>query len=243
MYPKPRRRPAALVAASPLSPGVRLLVLRVTDGEPFDFVAGQWVDLEIPIDGDILKRPYSIASAPADEAHDQLEVAVTHVDGGPASSALHALPVGTTLELVGPSGLFTRDRADPALPSVFVGTGTGVTPLRAMIRDELRRASDGPPVTLLFGCRTEADLLFRGEFEDAARRHPRFRYEPTLSRAEAGWTGRTGHVQAHLPGLLEGQADAHVYVCGLTPMVSGVRTLLKEQLGFDRRQVHSERYD
>jgi CDP-4-dehydro-6-deoxyglucose reductase len=243
VFPKPRRRPAALAAASSLSPSVRLLVLRVTDGEPFDFVAGQWVDLELEHDGTLLKRPYSIASAPADEAHDQLEIAVTHVDGGPASSALHALPVGASLTLVGPSGLFTRDRVDPALPSIFVGTGTGVTPLRAMIRDELRRASEGGPITLLFGCRTEADLLFRGEFEDLARRHPRFRYVPTLSRGDEAWTGRRGHVQSHLPELLAGTPDAHVFVCGLTPMVTGVRTLLKEQLGFDRRQVHSERYD
>ena len=243
MYPKPRRRPVTLVAAQPLSPGVRHLVFRVTDGEPFEYVAGQWADLEVPVDGAVIKRPYSIACAPADEAHDQFEVAVTHVDGGPVSTALHALPVGASLEVVGPSGLFTRLNVDVSLPSVFVGTGTGVTPLRAMLRDELRRSPEGAPMVLVFGCRTESDLIFRGEFEELARRHPRFRYEPTLSRADATWTGRTGHVQQHLPALLERLVGTHVYICGLTKMVTDVRTLLKEQLGFDRRQVHSERYD
>jgi ferredoxin-NADP reductase len=218
-------------------------VLRVTDGEPFAYVAGQWVELEVPVDSAVIKRPYSIASAPADEASDQLEIAVTRVGGGPASTALHALTVGSTLEFVGPSGLFTRDHADASLPSCFVCTGTGVAPLRAMLRDELRRAPDGPPLVLLFGCRTEEDLIFRGEFEELARRHRRFHYEPTLSRPGDDWTGKRGHVQSHLPELLEGLTGAHVYVCGLTKMVTEVRALLRDQLGFDRRQVHSERYD
>ena len=243
VYPKPRRRPVTLVAAQPLSPGVRHLVFRVVDGEPFEYVAGQWADLEVPVAGAVIKRPYSIACAPADEAADQFEVAVTHVDGGPVSTALHALPLGATLEIVGPSGLFTRDKVDPTLPSVFVGTGTGVTPLRAMLRDELRRAPEGAPMLLVFGARTENELIFRGELEELARRHPRFRYEPTLSRAAADWSGRTGHVQAHLPALLDGLGNGHIYICGLTKMVTDVRALLKEQLGFDRRQVHSERYD
>ena len=243
MYPKPRRRPATLIAARPLSPSARQLVFRVTDGEPFEYVAGQWVDLEVPVEGGTLKRPYSIASAPAQEAPDQLEFAITQVGGGAASSALHALPVGTALELIGPSGLFTRDGADPTLPCVFVATGTGLAPLRAMLRDELRRAAEGPPVVLLFGCRTEDELLFRDELEELTRLHPRFRYEPTLSRAEPGWSGRQGHVQSHLPELVDGLPGAHVYICGLTKMVTDVRALLKEQLGFDRRQVHSERYD
>lgn len=231
------------MAAQPLSPNVRQLVFRVTDGEPFEYVAGQWVDLEVAVGDTTIKRPYSIASAPGEDAADLFEVAVTQIDAGPASTALHALAVGTSIELVGPSGLFTRDRVDPSLPSVFVGTGTGVTPLRAMLREELRRAPDGPPLVLLFGCRREADLIFRTEFLELAQRHVRFRYEPTLSRPEPGWTGREGHVQSHLPELLEGLTSAHVYVCGLTAMVTDVRALLKEQLGFDRRQVHSERYD
>lgn len=219
------------------------MTFRVTDGDPFEYIAGQWVELEVPVAGGSVKRPYSIASAPGEAGPGQLEVAVTHVGGGPASTALLALAVGTALELVGPSGLFTRDHAHDSLPTLFVCTGTGVAPLRAMLHDELQRAPEGPPIVLLFGCRTQDDLLFREEFAELARRHRRFRYEPTLSRPDEGWTGRRGHVQSHLPELVEGLSNAHLYVCGLNKMITEVRALLKGPLGFDRRQVHSERYD
>jgi ferredoxin-NADP reductase len=231
-----------------LSPSVRHLVLQVTDGEPFSHVAGQWMDVLVETPGGPLKRAYSIASPPTQAVPAELELAVTHVEGGPVSTALHALPVGATLEVVGPSGLFTRERIPAGVATLFVGTGTGVTPLRAMIHDELRARPEGPPMTLLFGCRTEEDLIFRDELRDLCARHPRLRYEPTLSRGSAAWGGRRGYVQAHVPELLEAlpQDDGgpHVLVCGLSRMVGEVRELLKAPpLALDRRRVHSERYD
>jgi ferredoxin-NADP reductase len=245
---KPRRRPALLVRARTLSRAVRLLVLRITDGEPFEHVAGQWVDVVVDTPAGPLKRAYSIASAPTDDVPAELELAVTRVPDGPVSTALHALAVDTPLEVVGPSGLFTRERLPPGVASLFVGTGTGVTPLRAMIHDELRQRPEGPPMTLLFGCRTEEDLIFRDEFESLAARHPRLRYEPTLSRPDGGWSGRRGRVQEHIPELLaalpQDGGGPHVFICGLSPMVGEVRELLKAPpLSLDRRRVHSERYD
>lgn len=246
VLPKPRRRPVQLISARPLSGLARELTFAVTDAEPFDYVAGQWVDLEVDVSGPVPepgKRAYSIASAPHPTARDRFEVAVTRVEGGPVSTALHALQVGAHLTMVGPSGLFTRERAPVDAPSVFVGTGTGLSPFRAMIHDELRARPEGVPMTLLFGCRTEADILWRDEMEKLASKYSRFRYEVTLSRPEASWTGRTGYVQTHLHELVDAQLPLHVYICGLTRMVTEVRHVLKEELKLDRKQVHSERYD
>lgn len=246
MLQKPRRRPVQLVGARPLSPATRELTFAVTDGEPFDYVAGQWVDLEIEIPGlnpEPGKRAYSIASAPNPDARDKFDVAVTRVDGGPVSTALHALNVGATMNMVGPSGLFTRERAPVDVPSLFVGTGTGLSPLRSMIHDELRERPTGASLTLVFGCRSEADILWRAEMEALAAKYDRFRYEITLSRPDAGWKGRSGYVQTHLRELIADTNQVHVYICGLTRMVTEARQVLKEDLKLDRRQVHSERYD
>ena len=60
---------------------------------------------------------------------------------------------------------------------------------------------------------------------------------------DPGWTGRTGHVQAHVVELAQALGDPHVFICGLSKMVSEVRALCKSELRYDRKRIHSERYD
>ncbi len=235
------RRALVLDSAEMLSPVVRSLTWRTVDGAPFSWVAGQWITLYRQVGDETLDRSYSIATPPDPAAPDRFELAVTLVEGGPVSTDLHAIEPGTVTEMQGPFGFFTMDHAPPDAPIVFVGTGTGVTPLRAMIRDELRTASDRP-LTLLFGCRTPADILYRDELEALADAHERFAYHVTLSRPPDDWSGRTGYVQTHLPDFCAGDR-AHVYVCGLSNMIKGVRQTLKQNLGYDRKRIHSERYD
>ncbi|AKF08390.1 ferredoxin--NADP reductase [Sandaracinus amylolyticus] len=234
-------RTVELTDARMLSPTVRELVFRTTDGRAFDFLAGQWVKLHL---GGGIDRDYSIASAPDASAPDRFALAVTLVEGGPGSERLHAMELGTRVDARGPNGLFVREDAERDAPALYVGTGTGLAPLRAMLQEELRR-EDGPPQVLLFGSRTEEDILWREELEGWAARHPRFRLELTLSRADTRiWKGRCGWVQHHLHELLPTMPGApHVYVCGLSKMVSEVRRTLKDELRLDRRHVHSERYD
>jgi ferredoxin-NADP reductase len=236
-------RNVELVAAASLSPTVRALTLRCMDGQPLGHVAGQWVNVDVPTGGEVIaRRAYSVASSPSPRHGDRFELAVTRVDAGQgASQALHALPVGGQLAIDGPHGFFTREQ-ERNTPALLVGTGTGVCPLLAMLEDELVQ-SDGPPLGLLFGCRSEQDILFRDRLEAWARDCPRFRLWVTLSRPSAGWTGWTGYVQTHLGEILPELQRPHVYVCGLTKMVSEVRRVLKEQHGYDRKLIHSERYD
>ncbi len=232
------RRSLRVADASLAAPGVRRLVLETVDGAPYDCLPGQWLKLSLP--GGIA-RDYSIASAPGASGGARVELLVTRVEGGPGSEALHAMPVGTVVDSLGPSGLFVREDEAASLPSLFVGTGSGVAPLRAML-GAMPEAS--APATLLFGCRTSADVMFDAEWRARAARDATFRFEPTLSRADARWSGRRGYVQAHLAEMLAAMpSTTHVYVCGLTKMITEVRRVLKDELGVDRRRVHSERYD
>ncbi len=239
---------ARLTDARTLSPSVRSLTLTREDGAPFDFVPGQWVSLVLPgpaaEDGSPteLRRAYSIASPP--DGSSTFELAVTRVDDGKGSLVLHALAVGASVRVIGPQGFFTRDAADPR-PTLFVGTGTGVTPLRSMIRASAGR---GVPMALLFGGRDEGDLLYRDELEALARKDPSLVVTQTLSRGTAAWSGRRGYVQLHAREMFESlaarsSAPPHVFVCGLEKMVGAVRALFRKELELPREQVHSERYD
>ncbi len=234
-------RAVRVVQTSLLSPSVRSLSLAIAahDGSPFTFVAGQWINLYVPTAAGLEKRAYSIASAPTDEL---VELAVTQVAEGVVSPLLHDLPEGAALTCDGPHGFFTRDGALRAASALFVATGTGLCPLRSMLREVLRDP-EHPPITLLFGVRTQADILWRDELEAWAERDPRFALEVTLSRPDAGWTGRSGYVQTHVRELAERLGDPHVFICGLSRMVAEVRAVCKTDLGYDRKRIHSERYD
>jgi ferredoxin-NADP reductase len=242
--PPPPTFDVRLIRARMLAPGVRELRFERVDGAPFTFQAGQWVSLVLPLVEGEARRAYSIASAP--DGSPGFDVAITRVEGGAGSTFLHALPLGATLRGIGPQGFFTRPRG--ALhPSLFVGTGTGVTPLRSMIKDALA-SGETSPMVLLFGVRHEEDRIYRDELDELAAKHPHFRVVYSLSRPAPDWQGLKGYVQTHTEALWRGleatgPVPPHIYICGLERMVGAVRDLLRKQLGADRKQVHSERYD
>lgn len=231
---------ATVHGAEALSPQVRLIRLEV-EGDRLEFVPGQFVTLNVPIPelGADNARSYSMASSPGDAL---LEIAVTQVRGGPASTWLHAVASGTRLRASGPYGFFTLAEPPPGA-ACFVATGTGVAPIRPMLR---RLFEVGTPhaVDLIFGARHEEDVLWRAEFEALARAHPNFSFRPTLTQPPAGWAGAVGRVQSVVERLLiePRRTDVDVYVCGLRRMVDDVRDRLKSA-GWDRKQLHQERYD
>jgi CDP-4-dehydro-6-deoxyglucose reductase len=239
--------PIRLVSWRALSPAVRELVFEREDGGPMQFAPGQWLNFSIPgpHETEIL-RAYSIASSPTGSP--RFEIAVTRIPEGPGSTFLHALAPGVPLRAIGPQGFFTRD-VDNGSPSLFVATGTGITPLRSMLRAAVE-AGATEPLWLLLGVRHEADILYRDELEALCASHPNVRTFVTLSRPGPDWQGRSGYVQAHIPELwrdlcaLSPASDPpHLYVCGLERMVKTVRDLVRKDLGAPRQQVHSERYD
>lgn len=230
-----------------LSPNVRELTFERVDGQPMAFEAGQWLNVFMPTpdrDTPETVRSYSIASAP--DGSPRFEIAVTRVQDGPASSWLHAVEPGTVLRCVGPMGFFTRSPKD-APPSLMIATGTGVTPIRAMMRAAVTAGSTAP-MWLLFGTRHEEDIIYADEWSTLTREHPFVRFLPTLSQPQTEWQGRRGYVQTHVKDLWAdlvalGAGTPHAYICGLERMISSVRELLRKDLGLPRQQVHSERYD
>jgi CDP-4-dehydro-6-deoxyglucose reductase len=253
MAPLPPSFEARLAQARALTPSVRELVFERVDGQPMSFVPGQWVSMMLEGAGagsvdaadPELKRSYSIASAP--DGSSRFEIAVTRVQGGPASTRLHAVSPGTVLRFVGPQGFFTRPATAIDSAALMIATGTGVTPMRSMLRAAIAQGSSSP-IWLLLGVRNEEDVLYDEEFRALAREHPFFRFEPSLSRPPELWNGRRGYVQAHVRGLwseltARGNGVPHAYVCGLERMVGSVRELLRKEMGLPRQQVHSERYD
>lgn len=225
-----------LVEVREIAPNVRHFVFEVPEVQEFYFVPGQFVSLTHTIDGREITRPYSIASKPAGNRFD---LCLNLVEDGIFSPWLFALRAGDEVEMTAPLGYFVL--RNPQRDAIFVATGTGIAPMRSMLQSWLGQ-DDPRRLTLIFGVRYETGLLYREEFEQLAREHPNFRFLPTLSRPEPSWTGRTGHVQAHLKEAIGERRDVDVYICGLKAMVDDVRAMLKG-MGFDRKQIVYEKYD
>jgi CDP-4-dehydro-6-deoxyglucose reductase len=204
--------------------------------ETLHFKAGQFVSFNEVLGGKKITRPYSIASRPDGN---RFELCLNLVEEGLFSPFLFQMKPGDSVDMSAPLGFFVI--RDPTKEALFIATGTGIAPFRAMAPDYLSHPQ-AAQLTLLFGLRYENSIYYRPEFEELARRHPNFNFWPTLSRPDPSWVGRTGHVQVHLLEAIGDRRDLDVYICGLKAMVDDVRSILKG-LGFDRKQIIFEKYD
>ena len=221
---------AELVARVPLSP--RVMGMTFLASEPFPRAAGQYLLLTLD-EGST--HAFSIASPFEVESPGRFEIAVAR---GTTAEGLLDLPLGGVVSATGPSGTLVWKGAAPAL---LVATGTGVSPLRALVKEQLARPA-AEPLVLLFGCRDSSEELWGSELRELERLQPRFRFLPTYSQSTPGQRQRFGRVQTYLPELVrELGSDPRAYLCGHTPMVNDCTALLLEQ-GVAPEHIHGESY-
>ncbi|HEY8586401.1 MAG TPA: FAD-binding oxidoreductase [Rhodanobacter sp.] len=230
-----------------LAASVRHLVFERVDGQPLAFAPGQFLQIHFHYDdGTPTKRSYSVATVGDGRSPvQQVEIAVSYVEGGAASKLLGELPIGGVIDASGPYGRFCLQAADTNSRYLLLATGTGVTPYRAMLPQlETLLAQGGREVVLLYGARNERELLYGDEFESFAQRHPGFTFHGCLSRearAVPRPTDRAGHVQ-HVLAELGPSAERDIaYLCGNPNMVDAAFTALKE-CGLPVPQIRREKY-
>jgi ferredoxin-NADP reductase len=232
---------ARLVGATSLSDFTKHLEFEIAGMPRFGFVPGQWLSLKhTKPDGEEITRAYSIASPPAD--NNRFALCLNRVQDGYMSNFLCDMKVGEEVLAQGPFGDFIL--RPPMRDTVFIATGTGIAPFRAMLHWLLADPAchEGKGLWLVFGNRTEKDIYYHDEFLRLAAAHGNFHYLPTLSRGDAGWTGLRGYVQQHVPEVARNGSDMHAYICGLDKMVKANRELLKG-MGWDRKSIRYEKYD
>lgn len=230
-----------------LAPSVRHLAFERADGQPFAFVPGQFIQVHFNYaDGKATKRSYSVGSVgEGSGAVQRIEIAVSYVDGGAATEILSTLDEGSTVTASGPYGRFCLMDADVNQRYLLVATGTGITPYRAMLpKMRALAASRGCRFALVYGARTEAELLYGEEFEAFARDVPGFTFHPCFSRAPRPVPrphDRSGRVQVALGELGPNAEHDIAYLCGNPDMVDEVFAMLKEA-GLPVPRIRREKY-
>ena len=244
--------PLKLTARRMIAPTVAHLSFLRDDGQPLDYIPGQFIQIHFTLaDGSPARRSYSLATQ-----HDHalgpgeaVDIAVSYVAGGAATALFEGMPLGGSVDASGPFGRFCLLPQDANRRYLLIGTGTGITPYRAMLPqlDTLMRTRR-VEVVLLQGARTPEELLYGEEFRAFAEAHAGFRYLPCLSRelpaagsAQAHADVRHGYVQDVLPELSPDPAADIAYLCGNPNMVDACFEALKAH-GLPVPQIRREKY-
>ena len=219
---------------------VKRFFFKVPEELKFSFKAGQFIMLNLPLDSKYTNRSYSIASPPEKDNTFEL-VIVLNPKGLGTPYLWENVEKGTALEVSKPLGKFTLQ--EPIEEDLcFIGTGTGIAPLRSMIQYIFRNNIPHKNLYLIFGNRWEKDILYREEMEELASKHPEFKFIPVLSRDNPGWTGKQGYVHPIYQELFADKRPATFYLCGWRDMLIDARKKL-EEMGYDKKKIKFESYD
>jgi ferredoxin-NADP reductase len=221
------------------TPRTRSIVLDLPDWP--GHLAGQHVDLRLTAeDGYQAERSYSIASAPEDP---ELVLTVARVDDGEVSPYLvDELAPGDELELRGPIGGYFAWEDRMAGPVLLIGGGSGVVPLRSMLRHHAASHS-AVQTRLLYSVRSPKDVIYREELRDLAGEEA-IDVRLAFTRSwPSGWDGLHGRIDPGVLGDLSWgpSPQAVTYVCGPNGFVEFVAQSLVA-LGQPAAQIKTERF-
>lgn len=231
---------ATLISKENLSGNVWGFTFEMNEGETLECAPGQYVLLKI----EDKYRQYSIASQAG--VISRFDLIVEFFPGGLASTYLDGLAVGQAAGFKGPAGIFTLKQSDR--PKVFLATGTGIAPVKAMI-DTYLAAGGHEHMYLLFGLKTRADMYLFDHFAQLAQDHANFDFDVCLSREE-GLDGldaqhvATGRVNQVYDVAVEEGADpfaADYYLCGSKEIVESLKEYVTG-LGVAKEQIHFENF-
>ena len=207
------------------------------DGRAFDYNAGQAV--LVAKHGYSTRKPYSIAAAPEDARRDRcLELLVAVEADGTAGDHL-ALDAGAQIDVDGPVGSFTFPAAPQERRFVFIAGGTGIAPLRAMLRHAL--AIPHHNIGLFYSARTPQEFAFEREFRELADAG-NIELRQTVTRAsEADWTGPRGRLKRDALEELVHDPATLCFICGPPALVREMPVILQD-LGIPRERVRIEEW-
>ena len=219
--------------------------VEIPEVSSFDFVPGQFITLDLPIHEKPNKRwrSYSIASWP--DGSNVIELLIVLLEDGAGTNYLfNEVKTGDELKFRGPVGVFTLP-AELETDLYFICTGTGIAPFRSMLHHIRLHHIPHADIHLIFGTRTQRDLLFEKEMRELENQLPGFHFHPTLSREK--WEGCCGYVHEVYEKLVREKMKgdelpaAKFYLCGWRNMIDEAKQRILA-MGYDKSSVHLELY-
>ena len=232
------RLPATIVAIRQETPTIKSFALDL-HGREIGFMAGQWVDFFVTLDGAEAGGGYSITSSPAEQTAVSLAVKRDGSDH-PVTNWLHEdAQVGDEVEIsLGGDFFYEPDEAESV---VLIAGGIGLTPLMSIVRSA-HELGTRTRLTLVYSASTPDELLFKSELASIAATNPRISPVFTVTQpSPETWGGHTGRIDADLLRAESIDLDALFFVCGPPSMIRTMVALLRG-LGVPRARVRYEQW-
>ena len=249
MSAAPRFHELSVARVNPEAAGSVAITLAIPSElrETFAFQPGQFLTLRTQIDGQDVRRSYSICCAQSRLVRDgELEIGIRPMDGGVFSNwAATRLKPGDTLAVMPPDGRFTSKRPR-ALHRVGFAAGSGITPILSIMASTLEDQPNSK-FTLVYGNRRMDSVMFNEALQDLKDRYPdRLTLIHVLSRQAQEVDLLQGRidgdkVRAIIATLLPVGSMDEVFICGPEAMIEATESALLEA-GVPRERVHTERF-
>ncbi|MCF7890744.1 2Fe-2S iron-sulfur cluster binding domain-containing protein [Candidatus Bipolaricaulota bacterium] len=230
-YLKIEKFEAKVISTRDVTPSIKEIIFDLIEPETIDFKAGQYVQVQVPTNGDTVDRAYSIASE--ESVQDRVMLNVQLIEGGLGSTYLHELEEGDQVEFTGPFGDFYVQPSDAKI--IGVAGGVGLAPLRSIAFSVLEKEIERE-IWLFFGVRTLDDLYYHEDFQELAEKHENFNYVPALDSSQPEWDGEVGLITEVMDDYLEEGKNMEGYLCGPPPMMDATIDLLTEY-GIDKEDI------
>ena len=230
--------PCRIQKMARLADDVMVLQLKLPANEKLVFLAGQFIEFLLR---DSSRRSFSVANPPHDA--ELIELHVRHVAGGQFTDHVFGkMKERDILRFEGPLGTFFL-REDSAKPIVFVASGTGFAPIKAVIEHMFEKQIARPAV-LYWGGRRPKDLYMNALPEKWAAEHPGFKYVPVISDGlpEDDWRGRTGFVHRAVMQDFPDLSVHQVYACGVPIMVNSARKDFTEKCKLPEDEFYADSF-
>ena len=199
-----------------------------------NYKPGQFQFVTIKADGKELSKPFSISSSPTEKTHIEFTKKLSESE---FSTALKALKVGDWARIDAPYGKFTFEGEHERIG--LLGGGIGITPFMGICKycTDMRLNTK---ITLLYGNRTENDIMFRKELETMQEQNRHLKVVFILNEASSGWKGATGLITPEMiKKEMPDYKETMFYTCGPPAMVQVMEKMV-EQLGLPKAQLKRE---
>lgn len=233
--------PLECVSILPEAQDVATVCFQAPSGRGFDFKAGQFITLELPVPGGPLYRTYTISSSPSRPK--SLTVTIkAQADSIGTRWIIDNMRPGMTLKATGPAGRFTSAE-HPAKKFLFISAGSGITPMMSMTTEiyDLGRDCD---IVFVNCARRPSEIIFKRRLEHMATRTAGLNLKWVVQEPDPyqPWTGYEGRFNQLMLGLMAPDyLEREVYCCGPEAFMQAVREALAG-LGFDMTHYHQESF-
>lgn len=235
---------ATCIEVESVTDDVKAFRFKKLDDKALDYIAGQFVTLELEIDGKKVFRSYTMSSSPT--RPDSFEVTVKRVEGGLVSNWMcDHLQGGQEVQMTGPYGKFVCEPKPPK-KLLLLSAGSGVTPMLAMSRS-LQDQGSHTDIQFLHIAKTKKDIIFADELQSMHDNAQPFDLHVSLTRAandkqSKDWQGLQGYLDADmLKTVAVDYKDREVFICGPEAFMDGTEELLKGA-GFPMQRFHKESF-